>query len=100
MGLSIGLHQPARAIALVYDIDGEDRGSVALLDADGQRVTIYTTPRIANAIAEAFKAAKAEDEAEADRAWESANDPEAIAARQHAHDDALRDAGRGHLVRG
>ena len=39
-------------------------------------------------------------EAEAERCWESARDAEAIAARHHAHDDALRDAGRGHLIRG
>jgi len=26
-------------------------------------------------------------------------DPETVAAREHSHDNALRDAGRGHLVR-
>jgi len=39
-------------------------------------------------------------EAEAERCWINAHDAEAIAARHHAHDDALRDTGRGHLIRG
>lgn len=99
MSQSIQLHDPVRVTVTEFQLGGEDRACIHFRDAGGSCHDIYTTPRIANAIAEAFGDARAADENAAEAYWEAANDPEAIAARQHAHDDALRDAGRGHLVR-
>jgi hypothetical protein len=59
MTLSVSLHDPASATSQrVSPKDGRASfGVVRFTDADGERVSIFTTPEIAAAVADAFNAA-------------------------------------------
>lgn len=59
MSLNVSLHRPTWASAHEFTSDGERHGSVAFADADGERVTLFTTPHVARALADASNAAVA-----------------------------------------
>lgn len=57
MTLSVGLHSPTVARALIFTHEGREHASVAFRDEYRAEVTIYTTAAAAQAIADAFNAA-------------------------------------------
>jgi len=65
---------------------------VKFSDKAGHECTIFVPLHVATAIADAYGEATADPEPEP-------LDAETVAAREHADDQTLKDAGRGHLVR-
>lgn len=94
MTLQVHLHDVERLDVHEFHHKGEDCASARFIAKDKAQVTIYTTPRIALALAEAFDDAKAADEAAAERAWDDAHDPEVVAGRAAHTERLLKEAGR------
>ena len=57
MALSIALHEPIKAQAFTFKSGSKRHGSIEFEDAAGARITIYTLPDVAQAVADAFNAA-------------------------------------------
>lgn len=59
MTLNVALHNPTRAEAQTFTFDGRLCAAVDFIDDAGREVTLYTTPKAARAIADAFNSAMA-----------------------------------------
>lgn len=55
--LMVGMHDPITARAQTFASDGKMYGSVQFTCDRGDRITIYTTPEAARAVADAFNVA-------------------------------------------
>lgn len=86
MTIFIGIH----GVKKVEAVSGQGYACLTFTATNSDQVEIFMERHEAEALAEAW--------AEAQREPEPLN-AETVAAREHADDDKLRDAGRGHLVR-
>ena len=57
MALTVALHDPIKATANTFSSGGIQHGSIAFVDANGESIRIYTSPKVAQAVADAFNAA-------------------------------------------
>lgn len=78
---NVALHRPVRAEAFEFTSDGIRQASLDIIDEQGHRVTIFTTPAMASAMANAFNTTKQIEEAAA--GW--ANYESDLAAAQAEH---------------
>lgn len=86
MTINISIHN----VKSVEAVSGQGYARLTFTTTGRDQVDVFMERHEAEALAEAWAEAQREPEPP---------DAETIAAREHAHDDALRDAGRGHLVR-
>lgn len=57
MALTVALHDPIKARAVIFKSGSRQHGAIEFQDADGAMVNVYTSPEIAQAVADAFNAA-------------------------------------------
>lgn len=69
MTLSVSLHDVTKATWFEFESEGAMAGKVTFFDDKGQQVSLYTSSRVAQALAGAFNAASAADEAVNDAAY-------------------------------
>ena len=54
MTLQVGLHNPVKVSLTLFESQGHDIGCIEFIDDDDDKVSIYTAPDIAQALADAF----------------------------------------------
>jgi hypothetical protein len=57
MAFTVAFHDPIKATASTFFSGGIQHGAIALVDANGESIRIYTLPDVAQAVADAFNAA-------------------------------------------
>lgn len=57
MALTVALHDPIKAKTVLFKSQSRHHGAIEFEDAAGAMVVIYTSPEVAQAVADAFNAA-------------------------------------------